>query len=362
MPASFDRRRPLAAAFLTCAALFLAAAGPCSAQQQVGAALLRGAAGATPTFSVRTVRFDVPAVGSLGAGQAFSVTALPTLKSGPGLILSAGAASMETALPKPAASALLLPGAQPAVGAAFSAAAKGLSAAEASFAEVSVVHSGALAADVRRVNLRFAELKAAFGRRSVEDVDAGAADGALVSPVRLSRPAVPSAKPALSAGLPIPAVPEPKGLLAKLAALFTKLFFPPVLCSACLLALHVRYDGKDLVPDERLLKLFAKGRVIVICPEMEGGLPIPREPANVVGGTGADVLDGRARVLTASGRDVTDAFVRGAQIALAKAKAAGCRAAYMKTRSPSCGDGLGVTAALLARNGIRILPIDAPRA
>jgi uncharacterized protein YbbK (DUF523 family) len=80
------------------------------------------------------------------------------------------------------------------------------------------------------------------------------------------------------------------------------------------------------------------------------------------------VLDGGARVVTADGVDVTAAYLEGAEIALAAAQAAGASAAVLKARSPSCGRGQvydgtfsrsltagdGVTAALLARNGIEI--------
>jgi uncharacterized protein YbbK (DUF523 family) len=116
------------------------------------------------------------------------------------------------------------------------------------------------------------------------------------------------------------------------------------------------------------------GRVVSFCPEEAGGLPTPREPAAIEPGrTGEDVLDGRARVLTASGRDVTEHFLRGARGALDVARQNGVRRAYLKTKSPSCGvghlrrldgalePGDGVTAALLRRHGIDVVPLDAAR-
>ena len=113
----------------------------------------------------------------------------------------------------------------------------------------------------------------------------------------------------------------------------------------------------------------AEGRAVLVCPEEDGGLGTPRPPAEIVGGDGADVLEGRARVMTRGGRDVTAEYVAGARIALDAARAAGAETAILKARSPSCGkgsiydgsftrtvkDGDGVTAALLKAHGIQVL-------
>ena len=107
---------------------------------------------------------------------------------------------------------------------------------------------------------------------------------------------------------------------------------------------------------------------MLICPEEDGGLGTPRLPAEIVGGDGHAVLQGRARVVASDGRDVTKEYVRGAHLALEAATRAGARTAILKARSPSCGrgdiyDGTferrltagdGVTAALLQRAGIEI--------
>ena len=136
--------------------------------------------------------------------------------------------------------------------------------------------------------------------------------------------------------------------------------------SACLAGECCRYDG-NANPNSRAKELCAGG-ALMICPECLGGLPIPREPAEIVGGDGAAVLDGTARVLTKSGVDVTDAFLHGAQKALVLCTENGITEALLKARSPSCGCGViydgtfsgskicgdGVTAALLKRNGIRV--------
>ncbi len=137
--------------------------------------------------------------------------------------------------------------------------------------------------------------------------------------------------------------------------------------SACLAGKPCRYDG-GANPNDRAVALAAEGRCICICPECLGGLPTPREPAEIMGGDGADVLDGRARVVTRSGMDVTEAFLMGAYAAMALCREHGVSEAMLKARSPSCGcgnvyDGTfshslragdGVTAALLRRSGIAV--------
>ena len=140
------------------------------------------------------------------------------------------------------------------------------------------------------------------------------------------------------------------------------------LVSACLLGIRTRYDG-ECCPVPRLIQLAARGLAVPVCPEVAGGLPIPRPPAEIVGGDGQAALDGQAQVLTIEGEDVTEAFLSGARQALETAQRLGVRQAVLKDDSPSCGchriydgtfsghlvSGQGVTAALLQRNGITIL-------
>lgn len=142
----------------------------------------------------------------------------------------------------------------------------------------------------------------------------------------------------------------------------------PILVSACLAGCECRYDGRAN-PTRKASELVEEGRAVLVCPEEDGGLPTPRPPAEIVGGDGHDVLAGRARVVTADGRDVTEIYIRGAEKALEAARAAGAEKAVLKSRSPSCGrgaiydgtftgtriEGDGVTAALLTRNGIEVL-------
>lgn len=108
-----------------------------------------------------------------------------------------------------------------------------------------------------------------------------------------------------------------------------------ILVSACLLGLPTAYDGRRH-PVAELVRLAALGRVVPVCPEIAGGLGVPRPPAEIVGGSDGDVLDGRARVLTASGEDGTEAYIRGAEVALALVRRYGIQMAVMKARSPSC--------------------------
>lgn len=135
----------------------------------------------------------------------------------------------------------------------------------------------------------------------------------------------------------------------------------PLLISRCLLGEPCRYDGKrktNAVAPEILAALSEKYTLIPVCPECDGGLPTPRTPSERTG----------ERVLMKDGTDVTEAYVRGAQAALAAGEAVSCHTALLKARSPSCGvgeiyDGTftgrkvcrdGVTAELLRRSGYRL--------
>ncbi|MFD7105489.1 DUF523 domain-containing protein [Streptomyces celluloflavus] len=142
-----------------------------------------------------------------------------------------------------------------------------------------------------------------------------------------------------------------------------------ILVSACLRGVPCRYDGRHKVSSE-FEEAVAGRDVVAFCPEVAGGLATPRRPAELVGGDGHDVLDGTARVVEDTGRDVTAEFVDGARRALAAARHGGCTEALLMPRSPSCGRGVvydgsfagelvpgdGVTAALFERNGIAVRP------
>ncbi|MBQ9748856.1 MAG: DUF523 domain-containing protein [Clostridia bacterium] len=134
-----------------------------------------------------------------------------------------------------------------------------------------------------------------------------------------------------------------------------------VLISACLLGVACRYDGRSKPLDERVLaELRAHCHLIPICPEIMGGLPTPRIASEV----GHD-----RRVVRRDGADVTAEYQRGAEEALRLARFFECRLAILKARSPACGSGEiydgtftgtriaadGIAAALLKKNGVRVL-------
>ncbi|SFD29100.1 DUF523 domain-containing protein [Pseudoalteromonas denitrificans] len=133
-----------------------------------------------------------------------------------------------------------------------------------------------------------------------------------------------------------------------------------ILVSSCLLGEPVRYDGSSKPLLHKLLTLWQQqGRIISFCPEVAGGLPIPRDAAEIVS-------DGS--VLTVSGDDVTKEFELGAKKALSICTKNQIKFALLKEGSPSCGrneiydgshqgvkvSGLGLTAKLLEENGIRV--------
>lgn len=140
-----------------------------------------------------------------------------------------------------------------------------------------------------------------------------------------------------------------------------------ILVSSCLLGIKAKYDGgKNSVA--RLIDLCPSGLVVPACPEQLGGSPTPRPPAEIKGGSGADVLTGLARVYTNQGNDLTGLFIEGAREVLQLCRRFQVRAAILKERSPSCGcnliydgtfqgvrvKGQGVTAALLTSEGISV--------
>ncbi len=142
-----------------------------------------------------------------------------------------------------------------------------------------------------------------------------------------------------------------------------------ILISACLLGSPVRYNGTDLLIDHPLLKQWQEeGRLVSICPEVAGGMSTPRAPAEIRGGDGNTVLSKNSQVIDSNGDNVTDAFIKGANKALQIAKENNCIAAILTERSPSCGSsmiydgsfsgvqksGMGITTALLEKNGIRV--------
>ena len=142
----------------------------------------------------------------------------------------------------------------------------------------------------------------------------------------------------------------------------------PILISSCLLGIECRYDGGHSRAEEIVQKA-QEIQFIPICPEQLGGLSTPRAPSYIVKGDGKGVLSGNARVINSLGKDVTEAFIKGARASLKLAQLTGATKAIVKDKSPSCGlntpycdtdtgYGLGVTAALLLNAGITIIEIN----
>jgi uncharacterized protein YbbK (DUF523 family) len=113
--------------------------------------------------------------------------------------------------------------------------------------------------------------------------------------------------------------------------------------SACLAGINCTHNGKNSL-NSKVFEKFRKGFLLPVCPEQLGGLTTPREPGEIAGGTGEDVLKGKAKVITSSGRDVTKYFVRGAEETLMMAESLGVKEAILKSRSTSCGCGKSMTA------------------
>ena len=132
--------------------------------------------------------------------------------------------------------------------------------------------------------------------------------------------------------------------------------------SACLLGENVKYSGGNNFT-EVVVEFLKDKEFIPVCPEVLGGLTIPREPCERLGD----------RVINKLGLDVTEAFHKGAERCLEgvleKASPEDVEGAILKARSPSCGSGViydgtfsgvkipgdGVFAELLKAKGIRVM-------
>lgn len=134
-----------------------------------------------------------------------------------------------------------------------------------------------------------------------------------------------------------------------------------ILVSACLLGENCKYSGGNNYNEDVIRYL--KGREFLpVCPEMDGGLKSPRAPAEIQNG----------RVVDEEGKDVTEAFLKGAKITLDLAKEHQAELCILKANSPSCGCGTvydgtfthkqipgnGITASLLLENGFSVTTED----
>lgn len=146
---------------------------------------------------------------------------------------------------------------------------------------------------------------------------------------------------------------------------------PKYLMSACLAGENVRYDGRHCL-QEQLKKLVENGDAIMVCPETMGGLATPRLPAEIVGGSAEDVLNGKAEVLDSKANNLTQTFINGAYKVLKIAQSNQITHVILKENSPSCGShfiydgtfkaqkirGMGITATLLKQHGFIVLSED----
>ena len=136
-----------------------------------------------------------------------------------------------------------------------------------------------------------------------------------------------------------------------------------VLISACLAGINCKFNGENNLLDSGILDEISKRyHLLFVCPEVFGGLSMPREPAEMKEGI----------VVTKTAKDVSENFKFGAEICLKIAKLNGCKKAILKARSPSCGSGQiydgsfskklifgdGVAAKLLKENGILVFSED----
>lgn len=131
-----------------------------------------------------------------------------------------------------------------------------------------------------------------------------------------------------------------------------------ILVSACLLGENCKYSGGNNY-DQSVVDFTQGHKVIPVCPEVLGGLPTPRCPAELVDGV----------VINKDGISVDAQFRAGAEKALAIAKQNGAELAILQPRSPSCGvkeiydgsftgkkiPGQGVFAEMLRQAGIPAL-------
>jgi len=140
-----------------------------------------------------------------------------------------------------------------------------------------------------------------------------------------------------------------------------------ILVSACLCGVNCKYDGGNNF-NEFLYQKLKEGKLIPICPEQLGGMTTPRFPSEIIG-SAKDVLKGKGQVVNIKGEDVTKFFIKGAYETLNIAKAFNCKAAILKSKSPSCGkgyvydgtfsnklkEGNGITVEFLLKNGVEVV-------
>lgn len=133
--------------------------------------------------------------------------------------------------------------------------------------------------------------------------------------------------------------------------------------SSCLAGISCRYDGESS-ENQYVIELVRQGKAMPVCPELLGGLPVPRVCCEII-----EDERGEQRIVSSEGRDFTREFALGAEKTLEIARIIGAKKAILKSKSPSCGCGLvydgtfsgrliegnGLTAELLMENGIEVI-------
>ncbi|MBL4941547.1 MAG: DUF523 domain-containing protein [Colwellia sp.] len=137
--------------------------------------------------------------------------------------------------------------------------------------------------------------------------------------------------------------------------------FDKILISRCFLGENVRYNSELIPLKHPLLTLWQQqNRLIALCPEVSGGLPTPREPA--------EQQFNNNSIITITGTDVSAQFNLGAKHALALCQLHHIRFALLKESSPSCGStliydgsfsnkkiaGQGITSKRLTQAGVKV--------
>lgn len=134
-----------------------------------------------------------------------------------------------------------------------------------------------------------------------------------------------------------------------------------VLVSACLLGENCKYNGMNNY-NNKVIEFIREHEVIAVCPEVLGGLSVPRKPAEIVDGM----------IMTEEGISVNKEFYEGAALALRRALNGKIDMAILQSRSPSCGvnqiydgtfsgkliEGQGIFAEMLKRAGIKVIDAE----
>ena len=129
-----------------------------------------------------------------------------------------------------------------------------------------------------------------------------------------------------------------------------------ILVSACLLGEPCRWHGRPVSFSAAVLEFMQNcpcAELIPVCPELLGGLSVPRPPCKRIGGRVFETCADKSRRREVTGPERTAEFVAGAWLVLDIARRWGCRRAILCRYSPSC-DPAGITGRLLLENGIDV--------